>query len=650
MGAHPNDQSSMQGLLRSSPPGEDQDILHHRPSSVNRMYIPTNDHPVLSYNAWAFNAHSPALSKQKLQVLGELRLPPSDVMDNSTSISRFMTDNTSSRPLVELEVNALGGIGNGYGSHLSIATSWNGNGYPSSYHESADASSTVSSLYEYNHFTAETASNSAWTGSPDGNQFRELDFGNTSPTSPGFTHGHTGGRSHPSLEVCLSPSSPGLQETWRRTSIYSTASNSGNNSPGETPEAVGAEIRHDNQGSYVDPKSIQLAPAEDERDEERDDDEAEEGHSPRYNSIPGIRVYDQDHDTYSWRNGHGYYIQTPMDIGRPPTPPRPSPPASPQRSTMLGATRHSKSGSGASQLSVKERAGLMKPYKDTSVGAAGKSHKGRGAGKKNKERQRCLEHPNKSFKHNSDFRYPPLPVPILPIVSLNTGGDQLTIFSSRSKHVQTQHTRPFLCTFHFASCTQTFGSKNEWKRHVFSQHLQLHYWRCDHVNCAERKAFFNRKDLFGQHLKRMHGPNISQTTKSPSRLKDWLGREIPEIQERCRKVRRSPPEWSKCGYCSQEFRGEGSWDLRMEHVGKHYEKDNYKEIDPTAWVMDEGLVEWAIGVGIVERMRCGNHKLICSGKDSIEGEEKRRSLIEQTDVSHYGGNDDDEDAECEYEF
>lgn len=407
MDTHANSPPSMQSLLHSSlPPGDDQDILHRQPSGV---YIPSNDH---TYNAWTFNAHSPASLKQTLEHLGELRLPPATGMDNSSSIARFMTDDTSSRPLVELDVNASSGINNGFlghahNPHMSIATSWNG--YQSSYHESADASSAVSSLYEYGSYPAatKTASISAWTGSPDDHRFREVDYtlGNTSPTSPRYSGESPYRRGHSSMEGCLSPSSPGLhepQQTWRRTSPYSTASNSGNNSPGEAPEAIGTEVCLASQGSYVSLKSIQFAPAEEERDEDRNDAGAEEGHSNR-NSIPDIRFHGPEHDTSSWCHEQGqYYMQTPMDIEGSTPSPCPSPPTLLQRSTLEATReRRQRSGSGASQLSVKEREGLMKPYRD----AATKSHKGRGAGKKHKERQRCSEHPNKSFRHNSDFRY-----------------------------------------------------------------------------------------------------------------------------------------------------------------------------------------------------------------------------------------------------
>lgn len=140
--------------------------------------------------------------------------------------------------------------------------------------------------------------------------------------------------------------------------------------------------------------------------------------------------------------------------------------------------------------------------------------------------------------------------------------------------------RPFTCLFTFASCTQTFSSKNEWKRHINHIHLQLWYWRCDFPSCANRKAFFNRKDLFGQHLKRMHSPPNSS-----------------EIQERCKKERRKPPDKSKCGFCSRVFEGAGGWESCVDHVGEHYTSGS-RGAD---WKVDEGFVEWALKEGVVQK-------------------------------------------------
>jgi len=193
---------------------------------------------------------------------------------------------------------------------------------------------------------------------------------------------------------------------------------------------------------------------------------------------------------------------------------------------------------------------------------------------------------------------------------------QTTANPSRQQH-------PFLCTFHFANCQQTFATKNEWKRHVSSQHLQTTIWRCDYPSCSERKAAtFNRKDLFGQHLKRMHAPSGercgSQSTRSSINRKNrtpemahFLNTEIPRIQERCRKERRQPPQ-SMCGFpnCRQLFDGHESWEERIEHVGCHYENaaasgDN---VGPENWVADPGLIDWAVREGLVIQSSDGSYK------------------------------------------
>ncbi|EZF70942.1 hypothetical protein H105_06858 [Trichophyton soudanense CBS 452.61] len=44
--------------------------------------------------------------------------------------------------------------------------------------------------------------------------------------------------------------------------------------------------------------------------------------------------------------------------------------------------------------------------------------------------------------------------------------------------------RIFTCVFAPYGCTSSFASKNEWKRHVLSQHLQLGFYRCD--QCLNR--------------------------------------------------------------------------------------------------------------------------------------------------------------------
>jgi len=200
-----------------------------------------------------------------------------------------------------------------------------------------------------------------------------------------------------------------------------------------------------------------------------------------------------------------------------------------------------------------------------------------------------------------------------------------------------QHLRPFLCVFYFAGCSQTFGSKNEWKRHVNSQHLQLSYWHCDDSMCVDRKAIFNRKDLFGQHLKRMHPP--PEGSNKPSIISY-----MEVVIDRCRVERRQPPQESRCGYCEQRFEGEQGWEQRMEHVGQHYEKNNYKHISRDCWVPDEGLIAWALEHGIIEHNGDGVYTIVSTGKDAIV-----KAGVEQKKLARAGYLDDDDDDEYDAE-
>ncbi|KAI9761931.1 MAG: hypothetical protein M4579_000714 [Chaenotheca gracillima] len=190
----------------------------------------------------------------------------------------------------------------------------------------------------------------------------------------------------------------------------------------------------------------------------------------------------------------------------------------------------------------------------------------------------CSHHPRKSFRNNSEFK----------------------------KHIQTQHTRPFFCVFAPYSCDGTFGSKNEWKRHVNSQHLRLGFWRCNQGICTtdpSRPNEFNRKDLFTQHLRRMHCPGSRSWRRSEIDL--WNQKEAPLLQAQCYVSRRKPPPRSQCGFCGALFEGEGSWDERMEHVGKHFESQGSRataKLEPNMdkWAEDVELKDWLIAEGLIE--------------------------------------------------
>jgi hypothetical protein len=183
--------------------------------------------------------------------------------------------------------------------------------------------------------------------------------------------------------------------------------------------------------------------------------------------------------------------------------------------------------------------------------------------------------------------------------------------SSLRKHIAAAHTRPFPCAFSFAGCTSTFGSKNEWKRHIASQHLCLTYYRCSSCpqSTVEGKGNeFNRKDLFTQHLRRMHAPFAIKKAiaKGDSKLQLEWETHVKEMQASCLVIRRSPPQRSACPKpdCSNVFEGAGSWDDWTEHVGRHMEKGEAGRLG-----VDRLLAKWALDEGIIERKEDGEYRL-----------------------------------------
>ncbi|KUJ18001.1 uncharacterized protein LY89DRAFT_706617 [Mollisia scopiformis] len=193
--------------------------------------------------------------------------------------------------------------------------------------------------------------------------------------------------------------------------------------------------------------------------------------------------------------------------------------------------------------------------------------------------------------------------------------------SSLRKHIAAAHTRPFPCAFSFAGCTSTFGSKNEWKRHIASQHLCLTYYRCSSCpqSTVEGKGNeFNRKDLFTQHLRRMHAPFAIKKAiaKGDSKLQlEWEGH-VKEMQNTCLVVRRQPPQRSACPKpdCANVFEGAGSWDDWTEHVGRHMEKGEAGRLG-----VDRMLARWALDEKIIERREDGEYRLVGTERDGAVG-------------------------------
>ncbi|OAQ99331.1 hypothetical protein LLEC1_07684, partial [Akanthomyces lecanii] len=185
--------------------------------------------------------------------------------------------------------------------------------------------------------------------------------------------------------------------------------------------------------------------------------------------------------------------------------------------------------------------------------------------------------------------------------------------SSLRKHIAAAHTRPFPCAFHFAGCTSTFGSKNEWKRHIASQHLCLQYYRCS--ICSQSTVDgkgneFNRKDLFTQHLRRMHAPvqvkRAIAKGDNGQQGSEWEGY-VRDMQQRCLIQRRHPPQRSSCPKpnCVNTFEGPTAWDEWTEHVGRHMEKGEGDNLG-----VDDLLLRYALDEGIVERVGDKEYRLV----------------------------------------
>lgn len=178
--------------------------------------------------------------------------------------------------------------------------------------------------------------------------------------------------------------------------------------------------------------------------------------------------------------------------------------------------------------------------------------------------------------------------------------------------------RAFLCPLAPYGCTAVFSAKNEWKRHAATQHLQLGFWRCDQCTYPpSRPNDFNRKDLYVQHVRRMHPPT---SAVMPTNIKDnssskkgraqskvaWIEVTLNNAAERCYQRMREAPETCCCVFCDERFEGATSLESRLEHMGKHMERQKKAGLSPVAvqdWREDKGLEAWLVSHGMLVRRR-----------------------------------------------
>lgn len=136
--------------------------------------------------------------------------------------------------------------------------------------------------------------------------------------------------------------------------------------------------------------------------------------------------------------------------------------------------------------------------------------------------------------------------------------------------------RPFPCPLRLYGCQNTFASKNEWKRHVIIQHMDLNNYCCP--ICPARPAF-NRKDLFTQHLERMHQPGEERPSRSRGNKSPKRNSKTPKknywadtnVYEKALTKLREPPFSLECVFCDEPgFDGdEFVWERWLEHTGRH---------------------------------------------------------------------------------
>ncbi|ORY59450.1 uncharacterized protein BCR38DRAFT_351160, partial [Pseudomassariella vexata] len=128
-------------------------------------------------------------------------------------------------------------------------------------------------------------------------------------------------------------------------------------------------------------------------------------------------------------------------------------------------------------------------------------------------------------------------------------------------------------------------------------------------------AIFNRKDLYTQHLRRMHiPPHIRKQVKQKKTVSEWEER-IRVHQDEARRLRCELPDHMTCPAhgCNTQFDGKAAWDDRMEHVAKHLEKAATGSESPVSFGGDHDstLTDWAARpeVAIVKRDDRGRWRL-----------------------------------------
>lgn len=202
--------------------------------------------------------------------------------------------------------------------------------------------------------------------------------------------------------------------------------------------------------------------------------------------------------------------------------------------------------------------------------------------------------------------------------------------SSPRKEQANKSKTAYPCPFLPYGCPASFSSKNEWKRHLNTQHLSLSTYRCDlcipkpsSSSSLQPTNDFNRKDLFIQHLRRMHCKTSSGTTPTISSIKtaryDCIiipdtPASLAKQADRCYIPPPAPPTSTQCIFCCSTFSGSQAWILRTEHISRHLERlrrDGQEVPKVEKWRRDMEVERWCLesGVLVLHRGRDGTGRL-----------------------------------------
>ncbi|KAK0643112.1 hypothetical protein B0T16DRAFT_177199 [Cercophora newfieldiana] len=143
------------------------------------------------------------------------------------------------------------------------------------------------------------------------------------------------------------------------------------------------------------------------------------------------------------------------------------------------------------------------------------------------------------------------------------------------KHMK-RHEKPYACTH--SDCDKRFGSKNDWKRHENSQHIQLEFWKCaeklkDSLSPSPACGkICHRRETFKNHLDKDHGITDAKT-----------------VEKRCTDCRNGRNFESRfwCGFCEKtiEFGKNGglAWSERFDHIDAHFTGKDGPKKDIKDW-------------------------------------------------------------------